>query len=43
MLENSAYVIEAETLNRCTYFKDIGTDALSLWNDVWMEVKTAAK
>ena len=38
---NSAYTIPDGVLDRCAYFKDLG-DALQLYNDEWMKVKTAA-
>ncbi len=39
-LNNPAYNIDSETLKRCVYYKDLG-DALSLYNDVWMKIRTA--
>lgn len=41
LLAVDSYHITDDVLARCTYFKDLDSDSLSLWNDVWMEVKTS--
>ena len=40
LLENPAYPISSDVLDRCEYYKDLGDD-LSLYNDVWMKLRTA--
>ncbi|MGI6664571.1 MAG: ABC transporter substrate-binding protein [Christensenellaceae bacterium] len=40
LLENPAYLITDDIIARCAYFRDLG-DGLSIYNDVWMDVKTS--
>lgn len=40
MLENEAFVITQDQIDRCVYFKDLG-EALEMYNEVWMDVKTS--
>ncbi len=41
LLSNPAYVIGSDVLKRCEYYVDLG-EGLTLYNDVWMRVKTAS-